>query len=589
MKLSLCVVAFSFAFVAGTYGPALEGHNALHADVLAPDPTTQNTSTADGARMVDASWIRDAVTKHERIQLRHVVIRGRLELQDLTIEDQFDLGDCVIKDYADFSHTTFKRDAFFSDATFLGGLSFQDAVFEHKATFQRTRFVGDPIIFEEAHFLDLFSAAEAQFGSKGGGTAIFTHARFDGTADFSMSIFNGGVHFIRTQFSSQGHFPGVRFLGNADFGRAHFFDWTTFGAGESPNFNSTFSGKAIFIEAQFDSITWFNGVDFKDDAEFLGARFGNEAYFLGVTFGGVASFDRAQILGSALFSPQEGALTSNFAKPAHFQRAARFPGARLSSEVRFVGVGFDGKADFSGAHFEGDVHFEDSVFHGPVSFRSTAFSAVYFSRTAREQPPQFAKDVDLIGCTYDRIQVDWQSFLRYPNGQSRVEPFDHQPYIYLAEVLRRAGSEKDADAVYEERLRVQSTKLSGWRKFKDNVYWLFANYGIDLWHESVAALLVLLLGALIFSRPAAVLSGEDSKTEVKISWRNAFFLAVHQFLPLSLPVKPEWSPSRRVLLKWRQYPLLTAATYANFLQIIGWIIIPLTVAALSGVLRRAAQ
>ena len=150
MKLSLCVVAFSFA-VTVTYGSALERHNALHADFLGPDPTTQDTSTAEGARIVDASWIRDAVMKHERIQLRHVVIRGRLELQDLTIEDQFDLGDCVIKDYADFSHTTFKRDAFFSDATLLGGLSFQNAVFEHKATFQRTRFVGDPIIFEEAH------------------------------------------------------------------------------------------------------------------------------------------------------------------------------------------------------------------------------------------------------------------------------------------------------------------------------------------------------------------------------------------------------------------------------------------------------
>src|SRR5271166_6860506 len=121
-------------FFTVTHGPAVLGHHALHADVLAPSPATQDTSAVDGARIVDASWIKDAITKHERIQLRHVVIRGRLELQDLTIEDQFDLGDCVVKDYADFSHTTFKRDAFFSDATFLGGVSFQNAAFEHKAT-----------------------------------------------------------------------------------------------------------------------------------------------------------------------------------------------------------------------------------------------------------------------------------------------------------------------------------------------------------------------------------------------------------------------------------------------------------------------
>jgi hypothetical protein len=585
MKLSLCVIALSFTFFVVTYGLALEGHNALPA----PDPTTQSTSTADGARIVDASWIKDSLMKHERIQLRHVLVRGRLELQDLTIEDQFDLGDCVIKDYADFSHTTFKRDAFFSDATFLGGVSFQNAVFEQKATFQRTRFVGDPIIFEGTHFLDSFSAEEARFGSKGGGTVVFIHTRFDATADFAMSVFDAGVDFINTQFSSQGYFPGAKFNGNADFDRAHFFDWTTFGAGKPPKFNSVFAGKTSFVETQFDSITWFSGVDFKDDAEFLGARFGNEAYFLGVTFDGVASFDRTQMLGSALFSPQEGALTSNFAKPAHFQRAARFPGARFSSEARFVGVGFDGKADFSGAHFEGDVHFEDSVFRGPVSFRSTAFNAVYFSRTASEQTPQFAKDIDLLGCNYDRIQVDWRSLLRYPNGHPRVQPFDHQPYIHLSEVLRRSGSEKDADAVYEERLRVQHAKLTGWKKVSDWFYWLFANYGLDLWHESTAALIVLLFGAFVFSRPEAVVSGEGGgKAETKISWRNAFFLAVHQFLPLSLPVKPDWSPSRCVLWK-RRYPLLTAATYANFLHIIGWILVPLAVAAFAGVLRRAAQ
>ena len=201
--------------------------------------------------------------------------------------------------------------------------------------------------------------------------------------------------------------------------------------------------------------------------------------------------------------------------------------------------------------------------------------------------PQFAKDIDLLECTYDRIQVDWQSLLRYPNGQSRVQPFDHQPYIQLAEVLRRAGSEKDADAIYAERLRVQSTKLSGWRKLQDWVYRVFANYGIDLWHEFWAALIVLLFGAFVFSRPAAVVSSESSgKIEGTISWRNAFFLAVHQFFPLSLPVKPEWDPSRRALLKWRRFTLLTAATYANFLHIFGWILVPLGVAAVAGVLRR---
>jgi hypothetical protein len=81
MKLLLCVVAFGFAFFTVTYSPTLEGHNALQADFLAPDPTTQDTSAADGARIVDASSIRDAVKKHERIELRHAVFGGVLNFR----------------------------------------------------------------------------------------------------------------------------------------------------------------------------------------------------------------------------------------------------------------------------------------------------------------------------------------------------------------------------------------------------------------------------------------------------------------------------------------------------------------------------
>lgn len=592
MKLSFRLVALALT-LAYTSSFGAQAAGTLHARVRATYSAPQPASPVGGAQIVDAGWIKDAVTKHERVQLRHAEIRGRLELQDLTVENQFDLGDCIIRDYADFSHTTFQRDVFFSDATFLGGVSFQAATFEHKATFQRTHFADGAIIFEEAHFLDVFTAEGAQFGSSTASTAspaVFAHARFDATSDFGMSVFNGGADFIRAQFAGQGYFAGAQFLATADFGRAHFFDWTTFGSGEPPNFNSTFSSKAFFIETQFDSITWFNGVSFKDDAEFLGARFGSEAYFLGVTFGGLASFDRAQILGSALFSPQEGALTSDFAKPAHFLRSARFPGARLNSEARFVGVIFDDKAEFVGTHFEGDAHFERSLFRGPVSFRSTAFRAVYFTATASDSGSQFAKDVDLLGCTYDWIQVYWPSLLRYPNGRSRIQPFDRQPYIELADFLRRSGSESDADAVYLERQRVESRNLKGWRKLEDILYSWVANYGIDLWNEAVIALIFVVIGMLVFSRRGAVVKTDGtSHPATAISLRSAFFFAVHQFLPLSLPAKPPWSPSRTALKFGRVRIPTTAATYANFLQIIGWILIPLAAAALAGVLRRAAQ
>jgi len=521
--------ALVLLFLIHNQGLGADTPDALHQRILAGDQIYLSASAPEDARTINANWIKEAVMNHVRIQIRNAVIHGRLDLQDSSFEQEFDLAGCVVKNYADFSHTTFKRDFFASDAVFVSGVSFQSVTFEHRASFQRTRFEGDPIIFNDAHFLAEFSAEEAKFGSKGGGTTVFTHARFDALADFAMSVFSVNAHFITTHFLGQGYFPGARFEGSADFSRAHFFDVTTFGAGAPASFNATFEGQAIFIETQFDSFAWFNGVSFPGEVDFINARF--------------------------------------------------------SSRVEFRGTTFD-NAEFIATHFDSDAHFENAVFLGPSSFRGAIFHAVYFSTTESEGKLQFRNDIDLLGCTYDRIQINWRSLLQYPNGQSRIHPYDRQPYIELEEVLRKAGFEADADEVYAERRRVENGK--GRRKLGDRLYWLIANYGIDLWHEIIVSLGFLLIGMWVFSRPRAVVTGE-SESETTISWRHALFLAVRQFLPFSLPVRPRWNPSRHVLCRWQRCPLLTAATYANLLQIVGWVLIPLAAAWLAGVLRHTAQ
>ena len=140
--------------------------------------------------------------------------------------------------------------------------------------------------------------------------------------------------------------------------------------------------------------------------------------------------------------------------------------------------------------------------------------------------------------------------------------------------------------MYAERRHVENGK--GWRRYWDGFYWLIANYGIDLSHEFIATLLCLLIGILIFSRPGAIVTGE-SRSKITIPWDKALRLAVHEFLPLSLPAKPELVPSERVLFIRLPWPFRKAASYANFLHIVGWILVPLAVAGLTGLLRHAGQ
>jgi Pentapeptide repeats (9 copies) len=490
--------------------------------ILAGEQVSLDKFAPENARTIDANWIKQAVLKHVRVDIHRAVIQGPLDLHDATIEQEFTLAECLVKNSADFSHAIFKRDFFASDTVFASGLFSQGTTFEQAATFQRTRFEGVPIAFDNAHFIGRFDAEGARFASKGGGTAVFTHVRFDDTADFASAVFTINAHFITTQFSGQGYFPGTRFAGSADFSRAHFLDIATFGGGPPENYNARFVGQAVFIETQFDS------------------------------------------------------------------------------KARFSGVSFNDRTDFGGAHFNNDAYFEDSVFQGPTSFRSTVFRTVYFATAEVVGKPQFGSSVDLFGCTYDRIQVNWRLFLSYPDGRSRIQPYDRQPYIELEGVLRRSGAEADADDIYAERRRVERTGMDRWRKFWDYVYLFIANYGIDLCHEFTLAVILLAFGTLIFTRPGAVQPDETARASTpnaasslpsksKIRWHRALLLAVRQFLPFSLPIKPQWTPSRLVLWRLRRWELLTAASYANFLQIIGWILIPLAAAALAGILRHAGQ
>jgi uncharacterized protein YjbI with pentapeptide repeats len=409
--------------------------------------------------------------------------------------------------------------------------------------------------------------------------ADFSYAIFKRDFLVSEAAFTAGVSFQSAVFQQRAMFQRTRFEGGPiNFADAHFF--AEFSA-EEASFG-TKSATAVFVHARFDATADFAKSVFNIDVMFNSTQFLGTGFFPGARFRGpYADFSRAHFFDLAIFG---GGPPADF--NATFEGQAIFTGTQFDSSAVFNGVSFDGRSGFVGARFDGDADFETSVFRGPVSFRSAIFHAVYFSKTATGEMPQFGDDVDLLGCTYDRIEINWPSLLRYPNGQSRIHPYNRQPYVELEEVLRKAGFEEGADEVYAERRRVENGK--GFRKLWDRLYWLTANYGIDLWHEFIGSLGFLLMGMWVLSRPSAVVNGE-SGSETTISWWSALCLAVRQFLPFSLPVKPRWTPSRHVLCRWQRWPLLTAATYANLLQIVGWILIPLAAAWFAGVLRHAAQ
>ncbi len=100
----------------------------------------------------------------------------------------------------------------------------------------------------------------------------------------------------------------------------------------------------------------------------------------------------------------------------------------------------------------------------------------------------------------------------------------------------------------------------------------------------------------IFSTPSAVRpKAQNTSIEhlnpIAISLWDAFGLSFHQFLPVDLPIEPQWILSTdlievkvwadKVLSVW-----IRPSSYANFLRLAGWVLVPLGIAALTGLLRR---
>ncbi|MGB2628750.1 MAG: pentapeptide repeat-containing protein, partial [Candidatus Acidiferrum sp.] len=393
---------------------------------------------------------------------------------------------------ADFEH------AHFVGYSTFGNLPFNkkfEADFEGDANFTNTLFdsttVFDGIIFEgKARFFD------AKFGSQ----ALFRETTFRSNCEFSMTRFGSDVYFSGAQFLGQSNFTFAHiagslvfeaakslsasmFRGQAQFGGIQVDGLVTFGGGEEFAPGVVFESKAYFDAAKFAGTSNFQGADFKDEVQFASAWLGADTFFAGTKFEGDVFFDRTQFMGAALFSSKPGLVNSNFAQSARFMRKVSFASAHFSSVTRFSRVQFEGSVDFNGAHFDNDAHFEDSEFLGPTSFRSVTFKAVYLSAVEAGDKQPFQNDLDLLGCTYERIQVDWRGLFRYPNGNSRINPYDRQPYVELEEALRKSGSQDEANEVYLERRRVEHLKLTGMARVQDWAYRLLANYGINLWNE----------------------------------------------------------------------------------------------------------
>jgi hypothetical protein len=148
-----------------------------------------------------------------------------------------------------------------------------------------------------------------------------------------------------------------------------------------------------------------------------------------------------------------------------------------------------------------------------------------------------------------------------------------------------------------ERQRKWQTVLTWPQAALDLIFYAgLARYGIRPWRLACLSLVLLIFGTVFFTKPSTVLP-KNVKTAVVspivLPWPVAFAVSLHEFLPIDIPMGSQWVPayeSTGFVLKRptpKQTMWLSPATFATvFLRLPGWVLVPLGVASLAGLLRR---
>ena len=419
------------------------------------------------------------------------------------------------------------------------------------------------------------------------------------------AIIDGPIDLENAQISCEVQLQRCRFMSSANFRRASFagvvlLDGSTFRAGV--NFNTTkVGGFTSFKDSVFEGPVNFVGADIASYLEALRAKFQNKeqgAQFGGMKVGSYAAFMDAVFEGLVNFTGAN--IASNFnavaAKFLNKEKAVLFIGMKVGQVAAFNKAVFEGPVNFvradiagsfqaEGAKFlnkekettfrsmkvEGGATFKDAVFEGPINFDYAAFALLDLSKVAGHFHMQ--------GMSYKYINAAPEE----PESHKELlkladqSAYSAEMYSNLEAFFLRQGYHGDADEAFiakKRREREEYFASGQWSRWLGS--WmlnLLVAYGRRPWQAGIPCAALIALGCVLFS-PKKM---EPQKPEDTPRVYSRFWYSLGLFLPVvDLQTDTVWKPKadQRFL-----------RNYARVHALLGWILIPIVLAALTGLIR----
>lgn len=547
---------------------------------------------------IPAADIVQAIEAGEYIEIHHATIVGQLSLYALPVKHPILISHCRFTGSVEVAHIRansilalreceFEENMFLANCTFDAGLILTKASLKREARIMGCFFAGililegakasrgmwlDGCVMKHgANLRELTCRASFSFVAvESHGTLEFDGSEWQGPVRFLNMVAGQYSRFKDCLFKEESKWDGAEFRGGLSLQEAVF---------EGPvSFNGAFLGKSLLCpmaefarDAKFQSIkvagnAVFDQATFRGRADFASARVEGQCSFKGAWFFSNANFGGASLAGGAFFDR------------ARFKEEVHFNHIRAELGAQFIGAHFLGDAEFAVATIKRELILNGTTFHSNVGFGNAKLDCIGFDPNTT----RLRGVIELGGCTYNQVE-HLEAMLEV---LKRLKRPSRQPYQVLEVSLINEGEESKARRVFYE------GKKAAWKRMwhtKQYVRWLgnsvvhiLTGWGVKLRRLVVAHALLLGLGTFAFSQPGAVVTADGTPhlADTSLCLLQSLLFTLDTFLPTSIPTGLEVSPSYQV------FCCLPFAAWATVLTILGWVIVPVSIAGVTGLLRR---
>jgi len=238
------------------------------------------------------------------------------------------------------------------------------------------------------------------------------------------------------------------------------------------------------------------------------------------------------------------------------------PSDKASARSEFHGVKVDAFASFKGAVFAQTIDFEDANF-ATVDFTNAVW-------------PQGSNHVLFEGMSFQRLMAAEHSEATWKQIKTVLSQNAYTPSFYesIGAMFRRSGNTKLADQVLIEEKRQERRTLWPRPAWMGSLLldWLIG-YGKRPWRAFIGCLVIVLVGCAIFAPDIM----EPQKPEDTPRVYSRFWYSLDLLLPvIRLQAANVWKPKTTAT---------AARIYLRFHVLLGWILIPIIVGSISGLIK----